>query len=70
MASRKLRKDEAQEGIDASAILSVEAIEASASKAGFLLKRSDQGLIKNWKRRWVVLNDKLLYYFENAQAKK
>jgi len=58
------------QGIDASAIVAADALKDTAIKAGYLNKRSAQGLLQNWKRRWVVLNGQLLYYFEAADSKK
>lgn len=31
-------------------------------------KRSDQGFFQNWRKRWVMLSDRLLYYYVDANA--
>uniref|UniRef100_A0AC35TS48 Cytohesin-1 n=1 Tax=Rhabditophanes sp. KR3021 TaxID=114890 RepID=A0AC35TS48_9BILA len=36
-------------------------------REGFLWKK---GFYKSWKKRWFILNDKCLYYFENTGDKK
>lgn len=37
-------------------------------REGWLLKQG--GRYKNWKRRWFILNDKCLYYFEYTTDKE
>ena len=72
MKSRaKVRKDEAKEGIGAGE-RNVPAAElaSSALKAGLLEKRSEQGLVHNWKKRHCVLSDSLLYYYETSESAK
>jgi hypothetical protein len=53
--------------------VSVASLMPSALKAGFLMKRSEQGLIHNWKRRWMVLvgspRSALFYFEENASLR-
>lgn len=34
-----------------------------ATKEGFLTKQGE--IVRNWKRRWFVLKNKMLYYFES-----
>jgi len=68
--TRKLRKDETREGIEAELLVPAEALEPMASKTGWLQKRSENGLIQNWKRRWVVLASTLLYYYDSDDARK
>jgi len=67
---RKLRKDEVKEGIASDAVQSAASLTKAAQKGGYLTKRSDQGLIKNWKKRWVMLCSNLLYYFEAETSVK
>ena len=43
--------------------------EHATAMGGFLKKRSDQGFVKNWKNRWVMLVGSLLHYFENDDSK-
>lgn len=65
----KLRKEEAREGIEAVA-KTVAAKDLNALRSGWLEKRSEQGLVSNWKRRHCVLADGLLYYFESPDSAK
>ena len=68
---RKLRKDEVKEGLAVQDVKSAEALrhEHATAMGGYLQKRSDQGLFKNWKKRWVMLVGSLLYYFESEESK-
>jgi len=68
--ARKLRNDEEREGVMLADIVSAEDLEAEfpSKMRGFLRKRSDQGFFKNWKRRWVALSDRLLYYFADETS--
>ena len=71
---RKLRKDETKEGILPEDVKSAEdlSVDPSVVMSGFMNKRSDQGLFKNWRKRWVVLSvspgSALLYYFQDQNA--
>jgi hypothetical protein len=71
--TRKLRKQEVAEGLSATD-LGLSAADprlvGSAVKAGPLQKRSEQGLLHNWKKRHVVLTEALLYYFETEASAK
>ena len=69
---RKLRKLEQKEGIEAQHVVqSADSITGSALRGGYLQKRSEQGFLHNWKRRWVALvGEGLLYYFEDEHSKK
>ena len=69
-SARKLRKDELTEGIDKSAIVAAAELKDCAIKAGYLNKRSAQGVVHNWKKRWIVLNATFLYYYESPDSKK
>ena len=65
-SSRRLRKDEVKEGVSADAVKSAESLQHDVATAigGYLQKRSDNGLFKSWKKRWVMLTGGYLYYFE------
>lgn len=66
-----IRKEEEREGIEVGVRnVSAADLEPTATKAGVLEKRSEQGLVHNWKRRHCVLSDALLYYFEAPDSKK
>jgi len=67
-SARKIREDESKEGIDASSIVSAESL-VGAVKTGYMNKRSEQGIVKNWKRRWVAIVGNLLYYYADEVAK-
>ena len=68
---RRLRKEEVKEGIASHQIQSADSLAGTALRGGFLQKRSEQGLVKNWKKRYVVLvAEGLLYYFEGEHSKK
>ena len=70
---RKLKKDEQREGVDAAAVSLTAAAAASGEdvvKVGILLKRSQNGLVHNWRRRFVVLREKLLFYYESPESVK
>jgi hypothetical protein len=64
-----VRPGERAEGVVASALVSANSLAAAgASKAGYLIKRSAQGLVHSWKKRWVVVHESLLYYFASPEA--
>jgi len=42
--------------------------QSSCYKQGWLKKQG--GMIKTWKRRWFVLRDKRLYYYENEKSEE
>ena len=67
-SSRRVRAGERAEGVDASALVPAHTLTATAVRAGYLNKRSAQGLVHNWRTRWVVLHDCLLYYYATAEA--
>lgn len=50
--------------------MSAASLTKMCQKGGYLTKRSDQGMIKNWKKRWVMLAGNLLYYFASEGAPK
>jgi hypothetical protein len=65
---RKARKDEKREGISPALLVPAQVLKGSrATKCAYLQKRSSNGLISNWKRRWTVLDapDKALFYYES-----
>jgi hypothetical protein len=64
------KREQAKEGIPATAAVAALSLGATATRSGWLEKRSEQGLVRNWKRRWVVLSDSLLYYFEGEDSAK
>jgi hypothetical protein len=70
--TRKLRKQEAAEGLSPTDVLAAKdpRLVDAAVKAGPLQKRSEQGLLHNWKKRHVVLTEALLYYFESEASAK
>lgn len=53
-----MRKQERKEGVPAARRSHSFFQLSEVSKSGWLVKRSDQGLVKNWRKRWVVVSSK------------
>lgn len=64
------KREQAKEGIPAAAVVAARSLGATETRSGWLEKRSEQGIVRNWKKRWVVLSDALLYYFEGEDSAK
>lgn len=67
-STRSVRRDEAAEGITPADIVPADALSLVAARTGYLLKRSEHGLIRSWRRRFTILHATHLLYYDSESS--